>query len=519
MRAVLVLLLSASVASAQPAAPAPDPDAAKATAILEKIVDAPDAAARKAAIAELDAIAPRAVDAIGRWVVRPHATSVDTRRGVLLSIEAQVPDKTGKFTVVRQTGKERKANDEVDWLTALLALPAATPGLGEVIADDAAIRALAATSEIRASQYVFEIAFDDGTMIYRDECGRYLRKAEPYSIVTLTKESQGTGDRKRYATFQLERIDRQDPVKALDAATGNEPLEIAIIETFKTTKIREAVRAVWMRVNADAPRVRAAARGAWMDYITGPPPKPAPRDYLKLTGGRRSRKPKPLWLTYRELADNELRRAANELLHEEYSLEDENSMDDREAKAVEPIDQVEVTNRLFAYFDAERGKVDGAVWAEAKVKSAAGDLAGAVALVDRLVATTAERPERVDMAAIYASWGKALATKQAWTLAAIAYSKATGLDPTAATANVTLAAHHYALGKSLEAQGKDGGPDFRRAAALNPASEPAQEAAEASDDASRGKPRWMLYAAAGAAGVALVLCTLAFALRRRRRTA
>ena len=220
-----------------------------------------------------------------------------------------------------------------------------------------------------------------------------------------------------------------------------------------------------------------------------------------------------------QLADNELRRAANELLHEDYSLEDEDSMDDRDAKTVEAIDQVDVTNRLFAYYDGERAKVDGAVWAEAKVKAAGGDLAGAVALVDRLVALTPERAERVDMAKIYADWGKALAAKSDWAGAAIAYSKATGLDPTAATANVTLAAHHYALGKSLEAQGKDGGPDFRRAVALNPDYAPAQEAAEASDDAANGKPRWMLYAAAAAAALALLLCATAFALRRRRRTA
>ena len=68
------------------------------------------------------------------------------------------------------------------------------------------------------------------------------------------------------------------------------------------------------KVNADSPRVRAAARAAWMAYITGPPPPPAPKKKLQLPGGKLTKKEKPLWLTYRELADNELRKAANELL-------------------------------------------------------------------------------------------------------------------------------------------------------------------------------------------------------------
>src|SRR5688572_20670896 len=163
-----------------------------------------------------------------------------------------------------------KPEDDIDWQAKLLALTAGTAGLGEVIADIAAIRALSATKDIRAAQLIFDTAFLPETMIYRDECGRYVRKMEPYSIPAITKESQGKQDRRRYATWQLERLDRQDPIKALSAAKGNEELQIAILDVFRTTKIREAVRAVWTKVNDDAPRVRAAARATWMDYITGP---------------------------------------------------------------------------------------------------------------------------------------------------------------------------------------------------------------------------------------------------------
>ena len=92
------------------------------------------------------------------------------------------------------------------------ALPSDTAGLGEVVADDAAIRALAKTNDIHGAAVLFTTAFGDDTIIYRDEIGRYLRKMEPYSIPALIVESQNKNyDKKRYANYQLERLDRQEP--------------------------------------------------------------------------------------------------------------------------------------------------------------------------------------------------------------------------------------------------------------------------------------------------------------------
>lgn len=518
----LVLVVVCAGAAAQAAEPpprrTPGPDDPRAVAILERIVAGPDSAARKAAIAELTEIAPRTIDAIGEWLARERKTELADRRAVLTEIKASVPDKSGRFSQpARQTGKQQKADDEVDWQAELLALdPAALPATGEVIADDAAIRALAQTHDVHAAQIVFDVAFGADTMIYRDECGRYLRAMEPASIPALTRESMAKDyDRKRYATWQLERLDRQEPGKALDAALGDEALTIAILDVFRQTHHREAVHAVWRRVDADAPRVRAAARAAWMEYITGPPPPPAPVAKLNLPGGKKTKKPKPLWLTYRELADNELRKAANELFHEDYPLEDPTLEDDdddhpRRSKTVK-VDLEELTGRLFAYFDGERGKRDAAQWAEAKARAAAGDLAGAAEMVDRMLAVNPERRERAEMARLYASWGAQLEGKQRWADAAAAYSKAHGLDPRGAGANDALAAHHYTLGKALEAQGKDGGPDFRRAVALKPDYAPARSAAI---EVTGGRPIWMLYAAAGAALAAMLL--FAAGMMRRR---
>ena len=539
MRAVLVCLLLAVATTAvaepkakrdkpvpekveeKPAPPpkpprTPGPDDAKTIEILKKIEAGPKSADRKSAIEELDKIAPHAVEAIGEWLARPHTTDVDTRRAALVAIDAAVPDKKGKFPErKRQTAKEMKADDEIDWLAKLLELDPATPGVGEVIADIAAIRALSQTKDITAAQLIFDTAFLPETMIYRDECGRYVRKMEPYSIPAITRESQGRADRRRYATWQLERLDRQDPVKALAAATGNEELQIAILEVFRKTKLREAVRAVWMKVNDDAPRVRAAARATWMDYITGPAPRPAPRAKLKLPGGKLTKKEKPLWLTYRELADNELRMAANELLHEDYPIEDETRLDDKEVNVkVVKIDLEEVTKRLFEYYDGERGKKEREQWSAAKAKADAGDVASAATMIDRLIATNPDRAERAEMSKIYVAYGKQLEDAKKWSEASAAYSKAHGLDPEGSKANDILAKHHYTLGKSLEAAGKDGGPDFRKAIALKPDYTPAEKAAERASGG--GKPTWMLYAAALAAFAAAAL--FAMALLRRRST-
>ena len=522
MRVVLVLAVLAATAAAapkkheEPAPPPPRPTGdAQVQQVMDSIEKGPD---RKAGIDQLMKIAPGEVDSLGSYLARPHTVPLEDRRKVLEEIKAQVPDKNGHFvTPERKTAKEEKADDDLDWMAALLQLDPATPGLGEVIGDDAAIRALSASHDIHAAQLLFDAAFGDETIIYRDEMGRYLRKMEPFCEPALILESQGKNfDRKRYATYQLERLDRQEPGKALESSIADEALTIAILNAFKATHHREAVHAVWSKVNADSPRVRAAARDAWMAYVTGPPPPPAPKKKLQLAGGKLTKKEKPLWLTYRELADNELRKTSNELLHTDYPIVDP-TLDDRDAewtheKKVEPIDLVGVSKQLFEYYDGERAKKDTEAWNGAKALADKGDLAGATAALDRLLVTNPDRPQRAEMAKIYFAAAKKLEADKKWADASAAYSKANGLDPKGDKATESLAAYHYTLGKALEAQGKDGGPDFRRAVALKPDYAPAKTAAR--EAAMRGKPVWMLWLAGVAAAIALGL--LGVAMMRRR---
>jgi tetratricopeptide (TPR) repeat protein len=481
------------------------------------------------------------VPALGAALGRARTSTVEERRAVLRAIGAAVPDADGKFAQPkRQQTSEIKADDEVDWLATLVTLDPSTPvppdeeaprkdkkkpradkdgkdddaapdaeppppptlsavAIGEVIADVAILRALAQSRVPAAAAPLFEAGFRDDTMIYRDECGRYLRKMEPQSIPVLTVESQGSGDRRRYATYQLERLDRQEPGKALSAATTEEGLLIAILDAFRTTKHREAVYAVFTYIDHDSPRVRAAAREAWLGYVTGKPPPAAPKRKMVLPGGKLAEKETPMWLTYRELAEEKLRKASEELLGEPIG---------EEAK----VDVEAVSRRVFAHYDAIRAKREAEQWAQARSQAASGDLAGAVAHLDQLLAVNPDRAERAEMAEVYLAHGKALQQAEKWSDAAAAFSTAAGLAPEGAHAKDAIAARDFALGKAMDKDGKDGTGLYRRAAVAKPSFE---EAAEAAAGATR--PRWMLYVASMAGLIAIALA--AFAVSRRRRLA
>jgi tetratricopeptide (TPR) repeat protein len=481
-------------------------------AVLDRI-----AKGDKAAIDELTKLAPAHIQDLSSFLQRPHTSPMADRRALLKSIDALVPDDKGRFVVPeRKSAKDEKAADDLDWLAELQTKDASASGWGEIVADIAALRALAASKGIDAAQVMFDAAFWDDTMIYRDEVGRYLRKMEPYCIPSLMKESQSKNyDRKRYSTYQLERLDRQEPGKALAAGAGDEAVTLAILDAWRVTRHREAVHAIWGKVNADSPRVRAKARETWKAYIEGPPPPPAPMKKLVLPGGKLTKKEKPLYLTYRELADNELRKWSNELLGTDYPIVDptlDDSDEGKTPKKVVKIDLSAVSQELWDFYDKQRADQEAKQWAEAEAKAKAGDLATATTMLDRLLAANPDHGAKQQMAVVYFDEAKQLEKAGKWAEAAAAYSKAAGLAPQGPNATDALAAHHYMLGKALEAQGKDGGPDYRKAIALKPDYAPAKEAAVRTSASS--KPSWMLYGAVVAGILALGLFAAAMVRRR-----
>jgi hypothetical protein len=271
------LLISIALVSAAALPARADDDAAKATALLTAIQGGQGDLAKH--VADLTTVAPRAVPAIDAFLDRAHTSTVDERRALLKSIQADVPNNDGKFeTPKRQTGSEVKADDNFDWLVELAKVDAAAPGRNETIADIAAMRALSATRRIDAAQVILDVGFSEATMIYRDECGRQLRAMAPYSLPALQIASQSNNKpMARYSSYQLERLDRQEPGKAFGATANDEDLRVALVEAFGKAHHREAVHVVLEATDDDAPRVRKAAREAWLSYVSGPPPKPAPK--------------------------------------------------------------------------------------------------------------------------------------------------------------------------------------------------------------------------------------------------
>lgn len=500
-RALLVALLLMSLGRVARA-----DDAADAKALLDTLSTSASKDERVAAAAKLAEIGGRVIAPLGEFLKRPHETTPDQRRALLRAIKASVPDKNGTFqSPGREKASQIRADDEFDWFAALVELPP-QPGLGEVIADDAAIRALSASKQTDAAQAILDTAFAADTMVYRDECGRYLRKMAPYSVPALIAISQSKKDRskQRYANYQLERMDRQEPARALAAASDDEDLLIAVIGAFEKAEHREAVVAVVQLLDSDAPRVRTAARSAWMAYLLPPHPPAAPKKKLKMTGGEESDKPQPLWLNSRELARIETDRVYDELFHEQI---DGNGDEAYEAAA----------KRIFAHYDQERAGRDSGEVAAAKAKADGGDLAGAIAAFDRLIAADPQRAERAEMAPYYYAYAEQLAGEEKWSDAAAEYSKAHGLAPEGEKATDALAAHYFALGKAEVAEGKDGSAAFRKAVELRPDYAEAKQAEKAAS--SPGKPggnRWMLYVAAAVALGAIALLAMGLVRKQAR---
>ncbi len=510
-RRVPLLIACVALAWAAPArAQAPDrADADQARALLDTVATGATADARLAASAALTTLAPRVVDELAAFLARAHASSFAERTAVLKAIKASMPDKSGKFeSPGRQKAEQIRADDDFDWLPALLALEP-SPAASEVAADIAAIRALTGTQQVAAASAVLKVGFADDTMIYRDECGRRLRQMAPYSLPALVVASQAgqrLGDHKpsgvdkilaRYATYQLERLDRQDPAKALGATVGDEDLQVALLAAFGRSEHREAVPTVFAQIDHDAPRIRAAARQAWLAYITPPHPPPAPKRKLVKPGGATSDKEMPLWLNALELARIEVANRTEAIFGTE--------LGDKE-------DLVAASQRLFDHDDERRAGIDAGIFADGRAKAEAGDLAGAIAVFDRLIAQDPAHAQRGAMAPTYFALAEQLERDGALADAAAMFSKAHGLAPDDARATEALARHYLMLGKAQAADGKDGSAALRRAVELFPALAQDESAARATAH-PRPKQTWMLYAAGAVAVGALLL--LLIGLRRR----
>ena len=431
-----------------------DPRARSAPELLTAL-EAPKATAdqRRQLAEQLAALGPDAIEALKAHLQRTRSSADADRRELLRSLGADVPDEQGRFRAPGR-GAEDAPSDSLDWLAALIARGGSDRAFTEALSDIATIRALAATRAPLAGTIILNFAFADAGVGYRDECGRYLRIMAPWSLPALIKGSNSLRDqsKRRYANYQLERLDRENPDKAMRYADSDD-LRVAILQAWGTTEDRRAVLTVLDHVNDVSPPVRAAARAAWMDYVTGPPPPEAPKKQLTLTGGKLAEEETPLWLTSRELADI--------FLHERY----EKVLGEKPERRA-TLEQL--SEALFAHYDAARDAARDAELERALQLAQSGDLAAAVAMFDEVLASSPLHPRRREAADAYATYGKQLAADKQWHEAAIAFGKAYAVAPDETGAGQLLAEQYYAQGRAHAAEGDNATADFARALELDP---------------------------------------------------
>lgn len=176
---------------------------------------------------------------------KPISADVPTLRLVLDLILAEYPNDQGVFEarpVVKPTGG--KPVPELDWLAALNELkldtqPELEPARKEAIRITSALRQLAASRRYDkgcdAAKALLDFAFAGAGSVFRDEVGRQLRRMESASLPALIRValSDSTSNKalKRYANYQLDRMDRQRPQTVL-AQVHDDPLRAEILRAY-----------------------------------------------------------------------------------------------------------------------------------------------------------------------------------------------------------------------------------------------------------------------------------------------
>ena len=355
---------SPTAASPAPTASAPTPPTTRPPGPVDRSRDTVADRQARRRDRELDKLAtstPPTIDGLGD-VPRAQARHVELadRRKVLEAIKAQVPDKTGHFaTPERKTrqGREGRRRPRLARRRSTALDPDdARPRRGHRRRRrDPRARRRPTTSTPRSCCSTPRSATTRSSIATR--CGRYLRKMEPYSIPALIVESQAQELRPQaLRDYQLERLDRQEPQQG--ARRGDRRRGARRSRSSTCSARRTTARRCTRCGRRSTPTRRACAPPrATRGWRTSPARRRRPRRRRScmLPGGKLTKKEKPLWLTYRELADNELRKAANELLHEDYPLDDP-TLDDRDDDHAQDEDRrrstsSELTKRLFEFYD------------------------------------------------------------------------------------------------------------------------------------------------------------------------
>lgn len=260
-------------------------------------------------------------------LLAPRTARKADYKAMLAVIGGDVPNRYGHFELAwKKAHGHHGVKLSEDWFTDLLALPSRQvskllrPIYRDCVIQAALLRAAATigadprhtddvVDALLAAAYLHESTF-------RDEVGRAIRRLGDPALPGLLRrslrpalppdegEAQVVKDSVEYRTaeyagYQIDRMDRAHPRKALQAV-GDDPARLAeLIAAYGVVRPGDAAGPLLDYVDAAIPRVREAARAAFLAYVTGPAPR-AERKLLRFVGGGTGES--AAQLTFRDLA-------------------------------------------------------------------------------------------------------------------------------------------------------------------------------------------------------------------------
>jgi tetratricopeptide (TPR) repeat protein len=380
------------------------------------------------------------------WLVALN--EVDLEKAAALDPETLIPVEKGKKPAAKNapdpSPSPSPAPTAEDWAQAR----------AQALEVVALVRGIAASRRLDAAEPIFKVAFEPEG-VFRDECGRQIRGMESFAVPSLIRLMHDKGrpaKQRRYASYQLDRMDRARPQKAISAAP-DDVVRAAIVHEYGEQRALEAVEAILGQVDAGSHRVRKEARWAWLRYVTGKAPPPAPMRKRKLPGGREEEEEKPDYLTYREIAVLALQKELTEI---------------NGAAPSPKATAKEMTDELFAHYDKKRAEAWDLEFLAAQQKEAGGDYQAATDEYGWILARDPNYARRGEMARAFARRGDELRKKGELARAVSYLRQAVDLQPGGPEAKAAEARVLHLDGlRALEM----GAPDprlFRRALALDP---------------------------------------------------
>lgn len=519
---------------------------------LARRLESPSAEERLAAARKITELPPAGLSLYIERLRRPRTTPPASFRQLILETWAQVPNPEypakGELWMrkpeppwkplparLRSKGQPRPRRppphdpEQVEWLTALNALDLeGNPDLStlpdratvrtEALEIVALLRALAATGQAEAVNAIFEFAFQHEG-VFRDECGRAIRSMDSVALPILIRrmhlQGKGTGKQNRWSLWQLDRMDRARPAKAL-ATAPDDRVRAEILHAYGEVRSIDAVDAVLAHVDSPSRQVRRAARWAWMQYVAGPLPPAPPLRKRKLPGGKEESEAKQDYLSARELATLSLERELAALAPGPDGAPVAGLAMVKARKPDEPIRPEraqQLTDVLFAYYDSRHA----AAWEEqlraAQAQQKAGNLEGAVQEYRKILLYDPFHERRGEMAEAFLTLGERRFAAGDYRAATTYLQQGVALAPDPTKTRTAQAKLEFLEGLGKIAAGQvDPGP-FRRALELDPRLAPAQRQLDALLG-RRHQRRWQGSVLTGAALiVAMIVAALLLSVR------